>query len=216
MAPEFVPGPRLSERFYRAAVAPLPRTHFGDLPHTAARVGPGSEVLGFDTARSADHEWGPRLQVFLRAVDAQRHAADIGTMLAERLPKTFLGYPTNFVPTGTAHVRSMLRTDGPARHRVDVGDLPSWFARHLGIMYIDMGFADQAGNPVDPPTACWNAPDADTVTNCLRDNGIVNTYVDYQPADRLFTFQVIEFAIFTTLAAVAFVLALMSVRRRRS
>ena len=35
------------------------------VPHTACLIGEGSEVLGFDTERSMDHEWGPRLQIFV-------------------------------------------------------------------------------------------------------------------------------------------------------
>ncbi|MGM1065773.1 hypothetical protein [Saccharothrix sp. Mg75] len=62
---QFLPGLELSRRFYREAVEPLVREHFGEVPHSAARIGPGSEVLGFDTERSADHERGPRLQLFL-------------------------------------------------------------------------------------------------------------------------------------------------------
>lgn len=57
----FVNGITLSERHYRETVAPL----LGALPHTAARLGAGSEVLGFDTPRSTDHDWGPRLLVFV-------------------------------------------------------------------------------------------------------------------------------------------------------
>ena len=35
------------------------------IPHAAARIGHGSEVLGFDTARSRDHDWGPFVQIFV-------------------------------------------------------------------------------------------------------------------------------------------------------
>jgi hypothetical protein len=122
----FIPGLELSRRFYVEAV----RRHLGDLPHTAARVGAGSEVLGFDTPRSADHEWGPRLQVFLRPADARRHAGDIVATLSAELPKSFHGYPTNFGPGG--RVRSMTHTDGPVFHRVDVTSLDVWFAEQLG------------------------------------------------------------------------------------
>lgn len=99
-------------------------------PHAAARLGTGSEVLGFDTARSADHEWGPRAQLFLRAEDAATRAPEIADMLAERLPRTFLGYPTHFA--GEGPVRVMAATDGPVGHRVDVTDFGSWSREQLG------------------------------------------------------------------------------------
>lgn len=126
----FLPGLELSERFYREAVEPLVRARFGEVPHSAARIGAGSEVLGFDTERSADHEWGPRLQLFLDPDDTR--ADDIRTALAEHLPKTFLGYPTHFAETEDEGVGRMALTDGPVRHRVDVTDAGTWFDRQLG------------------------------------------------------------------------------------
>ncbi|MFD1149645.1 DUF4037 domain-containing protein [Saccharothrix hoggarensis] len=127
----FVPGLVLSERFYREAVEPLVRRHFGEVPHSAARIGPGSEVLGFDTERSADHEWGPRLQLFLDPDDTR--ADDIRTALAEHLPKAFLGYPTHFAGgDGDRASARMTPTDGPVDHRVDVTDAGTWFDRELG------------------------------------------------------------------------------------
>ena len=58
-------GLGLSRRFYEALVAPRINSVFPDLPHAAARIGLGSEVLGFDTASSADHDYGPCVQIFL-------------------------------------------------------------------------------------------------------------------------------------------------------
>jgi hypothetical protein len=126
----FIPGIELSTRYYHDAVAPLLREHFDGLPHSAARVGAGSEVLGFDTERSADHDWGPRLQLFLRPDDALAHGARIDAMLAERLPKTFLGYPTHFA--GDGPIRYMELTDGPVAHRVDIVEVGTWFVGQLG------------------------------------------------------------------------------------
>ncbi|WP_246108128.1 DUF4037 domain-containing protein [Saccharothrix saharensis] len=125
-----MPGLVLAERFYREAVEPLVRAHFGEVPHSAARIGSGSEVLGFDTERSADHEWGPRLQLFLDPDDTR--ADDIRTALAEHLPKVFRGYPTHFADTGDEGVGHMAVTDGPVRHRVEVTDAGTWFDRQLG------------------------------------------------------------------------------------
>ncbi|WP_461119061.1 DUF4037 domain-containing protein [Saccharothrix stipae] len=125
-----MPGLHLAERFYREAVEPLVRAHFGEVPHSAGRIGAGSEVLGFDTERSADHEWGPRVQLFLDPDDTR--AEDIRSALADHLPKVFLGYPTHFVATEDEGVRRMAPTTGPVHHRVDVTDAGTWFDRQLG------------------------------------------------------------------------------------
>jgi hypothetical protein len=53
----FVPGLELNAAFYAEVVGPL----LAPWPHAAARLGTGSEVLGFDTDRSTDHGWGPGL-----------------------------------------------------------------------------------------------------------------------------------------------------------
>ncbi|MFD5457561.1 DUF4037 domain-containing protein, partial [Streptomyces olivaceus] len=127
----FVPGLELSRRFHLEAVRPLLEAEAPGIPYSAPPLGSGSEVLGFDTARSADHEWGPRLQLFLRPEDADR-GAEIRRLLAERLPKTFLGLPTHFAATADPGVRVMRATDGPVHHRVEITDVAGWFTRRLG------------------------------------------------------------------------------------
>jgi Domain of unknown function (DUF4037) len=117
----FVPGLQLSRAFYAEAVRPL----LADVPHSAARVGSGSEVLGFDTPRSADHEWGPRLQVFLSPADAGR-IPELDRRLAERLPRTFHGWPTHFETIEGNGIGRMARTDGPVRHRVGLSTVDDW------------------------------------------------------------------------------------------
>lgn len=128
-----MPGLELARWFYRDAVAPLIDRYWGGLVYTAARIGTGSEVLGFDTERSADHEWGPRLQFFLLPRGVETHGPTITAMLSERRPKTFMGYPTHFAGEGT--VGCMQVTEGPVTNRVEVvevTDLGSWFCAHMG------------------------------------------------------------------------------------
>ena len=67
----FIPGLRLSEVLFEEAVRPILAEVFPGLRYTAALIGPGSEVLGYDTPRSTDHNWGPRLLLF---VAAEEHA----------------------------------------------------------------------------------------------------------------------------------------------
>ncbi|GIE32779.1 hypothetical protein Ait01nite_058240 [Actinoplanes italicus] len=131
MHPSFMPGLRLCRDFYAEAVRPLLDDAYPGLVHAAARVGQGSEVLGFDTPRSVDHDWGPRLELFLSAEDVERHGRDISALLTARLPKDVHGWPTNFEPPD-ARVRVMTATTGPVSHRVLVTDVASWSAAQLG------------------------------------------------------------------------------------
>ncbi|WP_055483450.1 DUF4037 domain-containing protein [Sphaerimonospora mesophila] len=133
-AAEFLPGLTLSRIFYEEAVRPILEEEYPWLRYAAARVGPGSEVLGFDTARSADHDWGPRLDLFLTPEDATAHAADLQRLLAHRLPKQIRGWPTHFRHRQPGNpVGHMGMTDGPVNHRVLVNAVGSWLNAHLGL-----------------------------------------------------------------------------------
>jgi len=37
-----------------------------NVPHSATLIGGGSEVLGYDQPRSIDHNWGPRVAIFVQ------------------------------------------------------------------------------------------------------------------------------------------------------
>ncbi|MER6991662.1 DUF4037 domain-containing protein [Saccharopolyspora hirsuta] len=128
MAHDFVPGLELAERFYWEAVAPV----LPQVAHSAALIGGGSEVLGFDTERSTDHNWGPRLQLFLSGPDLERHGDAITGLLAEQLPRTFLGYPTNLQPIAADGTRQMRMTSGEVHHGVVVAELGDWLRGQLG------------------------------------------------------------------------------------
>ncbi|WP_030705181.1 MULTISPECIES: DUF4037 domain-containing protein [unclassified Streptomyces] len=130
----FLPGLELSRILYEEAVRPVLDAECPGLRYAAARVGAGSEVLGFDTARSADHEWGPRLDLFLEPADAAAHGERIHRLLAERLPKDVRGWPTHFRHADPADpVGHMEPTEGPVHHRVAVRDVGGWVHEHLGI-----------------------------------------------------------------------------------
>src|SRR5215211_7265291 len=128
----FIPGLELSGRFYDEAVRPLLDEMNPGLVHSAALLGGGSEVLGFDTARSADHDWGPRVQIFLTPQDVTTDGDRIKAVLSDRLPTTFHGYPTHFASTGESGIGVMQATVGRVEHRVQVTDPVTWFIRHLG------------------------------------------------------------------------------------
>ena len=91
--PTFIPGLELSRQYYQSVVGPLIEEQFADLSYAAALLGPGSDVLGFDTPMSTDHGWGPRVLIFLpdSATARAEHPRDA---LVRRLPETFQGYST--------------------------------------------------------------------------------------------------------------------------
>lgn len=84
---EFVPGVELGRALYTEVVAP----RLGGLRHSAARLGTGSDVLGYDTARSTDHDWAARLAVLVEAGEPEPLAG---------VPTRFRGWPTEVVVVG--------------------------------------------------------------------------------------------------------------------
>ena len=102
----FVSGQELSAAFFNDVVAP----QLAGVHYSAALLGWGSDVLGYDTARSTDHGWGPRVLIF---TDASGVVLD--------LPDAYRGYPVRFGWAGLA-----------PRTWVEVLPLRAWLDRHLG------------------------------------------------------------------------------------
>lgn len=117
MSPSEPNGIALSRAYYDEIVRPLLTERFGDLPHSAGRLGAGSDVLGLDDETSRDHDWGLRLSVFVpeAAVDA------VDAELERALPAAFRSHPTRFAFTGSHDVR----------HHVEVGTLSSFLDARL-------------------------------------------------------------------------------------
>lgn len=111
-------GLGLSRAFYEDVVAPV----LSGVPHAAALLGDGSEVLGFDDEVSTDHAFGPRLQVFVAdpsAVDA------VAGLLEGQLPAEFHGFPVEF-----PYVE---RYAGMPHHQVEVTTAERFFVERLGV-----------------------------------------------------------------------------------
>jgi hypothetical protein len=75
-------------------------------------------VLGFDTARSTDHGWGPRLQVFVAPEDVE----PLDARLDAELPERYEGLPVRFGWDAT-----------PVSKHVEVVELGPWLERRLGV-----------------------------------------------------------------------------------
>lgn len=137
----FMPGIKLSQRFYWEAVRPIVDAHYPDLPHAAALIGPGSDVLGFDTPMSTDHDWGPRVHIFLRDTDSPL-ADPLRELLRHELPHVFRGYPvgTMEAPHDPGVRVTQATTAGPVEHRVSVETL-----RH----FVQWQLAYDLGQPLE-------------------------------------------------------------------
>jgi hypothetical protein len=130
---KFIPGLRLSRLFYQREVRPLLATAFPSLRYSAALIGWGSEVLGFDTALSRDHHWGPRVLLFLTDDDYPRFHEVVSQALSLRLPYTFMGYSTNFStpePNGVQHPVEI--KSGPVNHMIKIFTVRSFVKARLG------------------------------------------------------------------------------------
>ncbi len=133
--PDFIPGLELGRLFYLRTVKPLLQNKLPDLKYSAALIGSGSEIFGFDTEMSADHHWGPRVMLFLKEEDRQRYSHDINETLRRGLPTKFLGYSTNFSPPDPLDNNVQRLEDiesGPVNHRVDVLSTRMFLLDYLG------------------------------------------------------------------------------------
>lgn len=134
--PDFIPGLKLSELFYREVVGPILDEAFPELEYSAALIGPGSDVLGYDTEMSTDHDWGPRLKLFIGDGEVDHQRENISDLLSRRLPHRFYGYSTHFsepIFNEDDH-GTQLRIDnesGPVNHRVEIASLRSFFKDYL-------------------------------------------------------------------------------------
>ncbi|RLP85390.1 DUF4037 domain-containing protein [Micromonospora sp. CV4] len=124
----FLPGLTLARRYHDEVVAPVLRRRFPGLRYAAGLLDGGSELLGLDTERSTDHDWGPRVQVFVGSTDATR-IPGVRAALDADLPTEFLGWPTRF-----AGDDGRLGVADPVgrRHGVSVDELAGWWRHRLG------------------------------------------------------------------------------------
>ncbi|MEV5967446.1 DUF4037 domain-containing protein [Kribbella sp. NPDC051952] len=110
---EFRSAAELGDGFYEEVVGPL----LSGTAHAAGLLGWGSDVLGYDTERSTDHGWGPRLVVFVDADEVKR----VQGLVDAGLPQEYAGFPVWFG----------WDTQEPVHH-VTVTTLADWLVGCLG------------------------------------------------------------------------------------
>jgi hypothetical protein len=133
---DFIPGLQLNEAYYWEVVRPILDTHFPNLAHSAGLIGYGSDVIGFDTPVSRDHQWGPRLVMFLPPEDFAATAREVDHTLRHSLPYTFRGYSTNYsdpdLERGVARVNAFIE-QGPVNHQIQLYTIDAFWRQELGI-----------------------------------------------------------------------------------
>jgi hypothetical protein len=126
-------GLSLARNFFVECVEPLIHTHDAGLPYAAALVGHGSEVLGYDTEISTDHDWGPRLQVFVRTSDFPKVAPALLEMLDSQLPLSFGGWPVRFADRDRRSADDLPADAAGSAHGVEIYTVAGWARRRLAL-----------------------------------------------------------------------------------
>lgn len=130
---EFMPGMDLCKLFYNEAVKPILHDHFLGLEYSAAHLGSGSDVLGFDTPQSMDHDWGPRMHLFLKPSDVTQFQEEVDKALRDNLPYEIRGFPTNFVIHEDGSPIMTPIDSGPINHGVNISTINDYFTGYFGL-----------------------------------------------------------------------------------
>lgn len=113
-------GAQVARAFHAEIVGPLLAQRMPGLRYAAARLGSGSDVLGFDDETSRDHDWGCRLTLLF---DSAEHLDALRELLERELPESFRGMPVRF-PTSWEPAVS---------HNVQVETVMDFAASRLGV-----------------------------------------------------------------------------------
>ncbi|MEE1651018.1 DUF4037 domain-containing protein [Brachybacterium sp. J144] len=114
------PGLALSAAYHEQVVAPLLERSMPGVPYAAARLGSGSDVLGFDDAQSRDHDWGLRLTLLVE----DGAASEVDALLERELPASWRDRPVRFATTW----------DPVVRQRAEVAAAADFAASRTGIL----------------------------------------------------------------------------------
>lgn len=129
----FIPARELSCQLARS-IEPRLREMFPKTPLALAFIGAGSDVLGYDTARSMDHDWGPRLTVLVPDEQSGEIKNAFEDGLNALLPGTVAGFPTRYSRHQDGTTISDVRG---SEYRVDVTTVSALLRSTLLIDSID-------------------------------------------------------------------------------
>ncbi len=107
-----------------------------DMCYSAGVLGGGSDVLGFDTEMSADHDWGPRVMLFLKREEFEARPQAIRALAMEHFPLTYRGYPVRIYARDVRNpgVRMRQRPNDPGLEpRIETHTIHDFFQKQLGV-----------------------------------------------------------------------------------
>ena len=134
--PPFIPGLDLAEGFFTDLVRPMLEAHLPDMRYSAAVLAGGSDVLGFDTEMSMDHDWGPRVMLFLEREDFETRPQAIRALAMEHLPLAYRGYPLRIYAHEVRDIGARLRqrpNDPGLEPRIEIYTIHDFFQKQLGV-----------------------------------------------------------------------------------
>ena len=129
--PPFVKGLELNKGFFFDVVKPILEKNHPGLPYSASLLGYGSDVLGFDTETSMDHNWGPRLQLF---IDDEKLICVLNEFFKNALPLQYRDFSVNFTDPEYDGVQRMEFTDRkPVNHLIEIATPENYFKNRYSI-----------------------------------------------------------------------------------
>lgn len=142
-------GIELSRRFYTDIVRPWLSEVAPELQYSAALIGYGSELIGFDDEISKDHNWGPRVHIFLDRDQFDDFAYRLVAEFSKIAPNSFLGEPIGW--RSRPHPpASGAEAAGALEHGLEFHTLEALLEGHFAVRSVEnistldwLGFAEQ-------------------------------------------------------------------------
>ena len=134
MSKNFIKGLELNKGYYLDIVEPIIKSNFPRLKYSAGLIGYGSDVLGFDTPISMDHNWGPRLILFLEKSEIKEYKDVLDDLFKKELPYEYKGFPINFTEPDNDGVQKMEKiNEGKVNHLIQITTIKDFLYKYLGI-----------------------------------------------------------------------------------
>ena len=133
--PQFIKGLELNKGFYFDIVRPLLDRKYPELPYSAGLMGYGSDVLGYDTATSMDHNWGPRLQLF---INEKEMINELNEYFRSELPFRYRDFSVNFTAPNYEGIQSMEYTEKrPVNHLIEIDTFEDYLLKRYSMNKIN-------------------------------------------------------------------------------